>query len=123
MDRWFSEQLETRGWSVLEKQFVEHLWVKKIWRIRSEWTPTDFEIYLSFNVDPQDSPLAFDHTTWVHAFKEAPLDWFHERIEREVESKEYGSSVSTTLSRNREKYATAFFDTLDTWRNAVRITQ
>ncbi len=46
--------LVSRGWNVVSRGNDLPWWVDEQWRLRSEWKPRGFVIYLNFLVDPQD---------------------------------------------------------------------
>jgi len=45
--------LESNGWCVEAREDSDvEWWADELWQIRSTWRPTDYELYLTFLVDP-----------------------------------------------------------------------
>jgi hypothetical protein len=79
MEAFKSELLQLlieRGWERVEVVEGEDWWVDEFWKIRSRRNVSDFEIVLTFLVDPMwDSPRRKGEGVWaVSATEEFPVD-------------------------------------------------
>lgn len=82
------ELLNRNGWDLVEIQETNVVWEVEFWLIKSNWSPQDCYIFLSFEVDPEEirstpKPPAFR----IVASLRKPIDWFAES-EKQFEKNE-----------------------------------
>lgn len=66
------------GWEVIEERAIANLWIAEIWLIRSAWSPTDCEVYLTFEIDPEVESRDVEKVWAVSPSLSRPYDWFTE---------------------------------------------
>ena len=82
------ELIARRGWAVVSRGEDLPWWVGEQWRLRSEWRPQGFEVYLNFLVHPHDDGA-------VRMGRERP------RGRRQPRPGIYAVSATTALPRDR----------------------
>ena len=108
--------LAASGWEVAEvRTYAEH-WLDEIWLIRSTWSPTDFEVYLTFEIDGQAAPRDTSSVWAITASLSKPIDWSSdERDDTVPRTSTEANSVSLPIAK--EKHLESFVEGLDDLRS------
>ena len=110
------EVLAGSGWEVAEaRKFAEH-WVDEIWLIRSTWSPEDFEVYLTFEIDGQAPPRDTSSVWAINASLAKPIDWSADR-KGDIDQQVSTEANSIHLPIAKEKHLESFVQGLDDLRN------
>ena len=106
--------LQEFGWELIEARTIAKLWVGEIWLIRSSWSPTSCDVYLTFEIDGQADQSDISQTWAVTASVSRPDDWLAE----EGDDVQPGYSTGR-ISIAKEKHLDRLFDELANLRNRV----
>lgn len=110
------DKLAANGWEVIERREISYLWVSEIWKVGSKWSPTDFILYLSFEVYAENDSQDFGNVGWLKATRTPPIDWARSGTEIDLPEEDVRTYASTPLGRKQEKYLESFFDSLSEMR-------
>ncbi len=104
------------GWELVEARTIEQLWVAEIWLIRSSWSPTDCEVFLSFETDPEGPSNNFSKDWFVRPSRSRPFDWFAEDAPGTDENIHSRGAIPS-LSTKKETHLAELFKELADMRN------
>jgi hypothetical protein len=103
------------GWELVDSQTPNVWWFVEIWRIKSIWSPTDCNIFLSFEVDPEwtDRARAAFGVYRIVAALDKPVDWLAESETEFPEIEPHSDNCAYIyLGRGWEKRIPEFFNDL-----------
>ena len=86
--------LGSSGWELAEARTIGQLWIAEIWLLRSTWSPVNFEVYLTFEVDAQGSSTEFGKEWFVRPSVSRPYDWFTEDSSEATEAVAHRDPIS-----------------------------
>jgi hypothetical protein len=110
------EALAGSGWEIAEvRTYAEH-WVDEIWLVRSTWSPTDFEVYLTFEIDGQSRSRDTSSVWAINASLSKPIDWSGDGKGDKDERASTGT-YSIHLPITKEKHLESLVAGLDDLRN------
>lgn len=71
------ELFDKYGWELIESQIPTDWWIAEIWLIKSNWSPTDCYVFLSFRVDEQlEDKTKRNFNVWaINMSLSQPLNW------------------------------------------------
>ena len=110
------QMLGSFGWELVEARTIRQLWVAELWLLRSTWSPTHCELYLTFEIDPQRPSGDFTKEWFARPSLSRPYDWF---VENSCEAHEEISERSPVsfLSTVKDKDLRRLFNALAEMRN------
>lgn len=113
------ELLDKNGWKLVETKKLSNHWIVEQWLIKSNWSPTDCHVFLTFEIDPQMTAAQTSKIWGVRADLNRPADCFIEyssEFETKIDSGSDSGVGLTRIGRRWEKYLPAFFDELEALR-------
>ena len=114
------ELFDRYGWQLIDSQVSSVWWIVEIWLIKSIWSPTDCNVFLSFIVDEEwtDRARAAYGVNRITATINKPVDWM---VESESEFNKFESdtdgSAEIYLGRRWERKIPEFFKELANLRS------
>ncbi|HXG84660.1 MAG TPA: hypothetical protein VNI84_11590 [Pyrinomonadaceae bacterium] len=74
------ELFDRYGWQLIDSQVSSVWWIVEIWLIKSIWSPTECNVFLSFIVDEEwfDRATAISNVNRIIATVNKPVDWITE---------------------------------------------